>query len=412
MGRQTSRIWLANGTDHKEMITWNGSGFQYHDKAYIWNGSKFQKVWEKIKSLTCLYDLSYYCFKPVSSKNNRYVYFAKTPSYKFEDTADGSTIYRITIDNPEDDPPVIFQDDSLTTFSAPTSSQGIGMQYVENSNTNFTYKMLDLENGVYGHGETFDAAEHGISAYGIYDYSIDEDSQAVYSADSGNNYLLRQGFYLLNNYYYLLWTQSLESGISFIRMDNTIGSLSDYSFHHIGGYNFISYSQSSGTVTLRLWTISSLYYVNVATETAPFTVNSSRFHVVGLRGNKFAIEADNYEIWIIEVGDSGFTYTNTGIKSANSYYGFDITPDFKYLLTFTVESKTGTANQIHPLIVNIDTEQTEIDLWDELPDFSIRMDYNGVFQPFFVGERCLCVGGYVNNYTHIDNKRQRLYKWR
>lgn len=47
MGRQSSRIWYQN-KDHKEMVTWNGSRFQYHNKAYIWNNGAFQLVWEKL----------------------------------------------------------------------------------------------------------------------------------------------------------------------------------------------------------------------------------------------------------------------------------------------------------------------------------------------------------------------------
>lgn len=48
MGRQSSRIYWQ-GKDHKEMVVWDGSKFQYHDKAYIWNGSSFELVWEKLK---------------------------------------------------------------------------------------------------------------------------------------------------------------------------------------------------------------------------------------------------------------------------------------------------------------------------------------------------------------------------
>lgn len=47
MGRQSSRIYWQ-GQDHKEMVTWNGREFQYHDKAYIWTGNAFQLVWEKL----------------------------------------------------------------------------------------------------------------------------------------------------------------------------------------------------------------------------------------------------------------------------------------------------------------------------------------------------------------------------
>lgn len=34
------------------MVTWNGSRFQYHDKAYIWNGNAFELVWEKLDDIT------------------------------------------------------------------------------------------------------------------------------------------------------------------------------------------------------------------------------------------------------------------------------------------------------------------------------------------------------------------------
>jgi len=47
MGRQSSRIWYQN-KDHKEMVTWDGTRFQYHDKAYIWDGNAFVLVWEKL----------------------------------------------------------------------------------------------------------------------------------------------------------------------------------------------------------------------------------------------------------------------------------------------------------------------------------------------------------------------------
>jgi hypothetical protein len=47
MGRQSSRIYF-NGQDHKEMVTWDGTKYQYHDKAYIWNGNAFELVWEKL----------------------------------------------------------------------------------------------------------------------------------------------------------------------------------------------------------------------------------------------------------------------------------------------------------------------------------------------------------------------------
>ena len=50
MGRQSSRIWYQQH-DHKEMVTFNGSSYQYHDKAYIWNGSSFDLVWEKLLGL-------------------------------------------------------------------------------------------------------------------------------------------------------------------------------------------------------------------------------------------------------------------------------------------------------------------------------------------------------------------------
>ena len=48
MGRQSSRIWWQN-KDHKEMVTWDGTNYQYHDKAYIWDGNAFELVWEKLK---------------------------------------------------------------------------------------------------------------------------------------------------------------------------------------------------------------------------------------------------------------------------------------------------------------------------------------------------------------------------
>ena len=111
MGRQSSRIYF-NQQDHKEMVTWNGSSYQYHDKAYIWNGNQFELVWEKLDddlegmAIYSLYDGSGGQSPPTgmywanTSNNRKYVYFG-VDNGSMDAWGNNVNIYRITITDAE-----------------------------------------------------------------------------------------------------------------------------------------------------------------------------------------------------------------------------------------------------------------------------------------------------------------------
>ena len=151
MGRQSSRIYFQ-GQDHKEMVTWNGTGYQYHDQAWIWDGSGFELVWEKLYGLKLLYETTL-AIQPVSSENNKYLYFTEG--------GDASVIYRIKINDKNPEPEEHYTSDKYNYFTAPVSSRGFGV-YAEQqqSQMDFDYQILNLEDGTI----------HISGNYNAYDY--------------------------------------------------------------------------------------------------------------------------------------------------------------------------------------------------------------------------------------------------
>lgn len=102
MGRQSARIYF-NGQDHKEMVTWDGTQYVYHDKAYIWNGSEFELVWEKLDDdlegivITSMYNPNFSITNFGISNDKKYLYYRNAEQSQLT-----NNIFRTAIKDLED----------------------------------------------------------------------------------------------------------------------------------------------------------------------------------------------------------------------------------------------------------------------------------------------------------------------
>lgn len=417
MGRQSSRIWLANNTDHKEMVTWNGSGFQYHDKAYIWNGNTFELVWQKLYDLRLLYE-STLLIKPVSSENNKYLYFTEG--------TDTSVIYRIEVNDKNPEKEAHYTSDKYTDFSAPISSRGIGIYRAPQSSaySPYDYEILDLETGGIGEVDTFDFYEET----GMYPERYTPPTltnQEVSPAESGMGHNYASVFQIMNwGATYQPWnyiTFVAITGISAMVLDNRegtgtlinermtwdMGRLSD------GGprgllprFLVLTLENDFKIIEFGAGTSHGLYSATV-TSTPPFTPKithltvSVKFGV--MRNGKLPIVAESNRLWFVVPDTDSISYTDTGIDIPDARI-WDVSPDHKYVLTFMyTQDWVGQA-----LILDINTGKTIVNINDEL----FSKDGFIISNAYFVGHKCIFVEGYIDNFVHRNNYRCRLYKWR
>lgn len=383
------------------MVTWNGSTYQYHDKAYIWNGSEFELVWEKL-GLKLLYETQL-ALKPVSSENNRYLYFTEG--------SDDSIIYRLIINAREPEPEEWYTSNTYTVFTAPRSSRGVGMHRTaqQYANSPFDYRMLNLETGGYGGSGTFDfVAQTGVSFVDRYGAPILNGETVSQAIDLSYKYASQWGGALINVWYNFLYFIAI-SGVSAQLLSN-----SEHSGSYISGGNGIwdmgrlendptarglfprfLMLTNTGDFQVLEYQNGNKYTAEI-TSTPPFTLTHTYKYGVG-RDGKLAVIDNSGRIWIVEVGDNDITYTDTEIDSTVAIW--DVSPDYKYAMTFRYTWDFGGELKIY----DINSKREVLNVTEEMG--------LSASDGFFVGHKCIFVqarkvnGGQITTYN-------RLYKWR
>lgn len=412
MGRQSARIYF-NGQDHKEMVTWDGTQYVYHDKAYIWNGSDYELVWEKLYGLKLLYD-GLLPIDPVSSENNKYIYFTEN--------SDGSVIYRIKVNDKEPEREEQWTSDKYDYFTAPRSSRGFGVYAQRNQyGYSYDYQVLNLEDGTVYKSDHFDASEYLWSPTSFGPPTLT--NQEVSPAESGldHNYMSIFGGYLAAyvqewNFVYFI----APTGISAMQLDNYSGTVINGYFWDLGRLNdggprglmprFLRMVQDGSddvvsVIEYGAGTSHGMYSVTFY-ETLPFTIprsvgggwNSSCIKVV--RDKKLPILASDNHIWFIKANTDDFEFIDTEIESPSRYSVFDVSPDYKYAMIFEDWNFSSGTKIIK--IVDISTGKLIVNVTDEIGDLQTT-------NAFFVGHKCLFVTGY---YRDTWTVKYRLYKWR
>ena len=406
MGRQSARIYF-NGQDHKEMVTWDGSQYVYHDKAYIWNGSEFELVWEKLYGLRLLYETNLE-LRPVSSENNRYLYFTEG--------GDASVIYRIKVNDEQPEKEEQYTSQTYNSFNAPISSRGFAIYneapyYI---GTSYHYRILNLEDGTYyTQDEIFNA----------YDYlTLPEvvppptyGNQEVTPAESGVNHNYAS---ILSRYQagatYQPWNFVYfvaPTGISALALANRegTGTLIDGWVWDIGRLNdgtargllprFLGLSPDRTKFRIWEYGYGELYSVTVLDDPPFSPCNDAQGYGV-TRDEVLPILDSSNRLWFVKPQTDSIEYEDTEID-VSDYRVWDIDPSHKYVLDFEyTTSWTGIAK-----IIDIKTGRTIVNISDELHDILIS-------SVKFVGHKCLLVTGYINDYISLVNFRYRLYKWR
>jgi len=408
MGRQSARIYF-NGQDHKDMVTWDGSKYVYHDKAYIWNGSDYELVWEKLYGLKLLYD-GLLPIDPVSSENNKYLYFTEN--------SDGSVIYRIKVNDKEPEPEEHYTSDKYNYFSAPVSSRGFGVYAQQNQyGSSYDYEMLNLEDGTVSEVDHFDATDYlwGVSSLAPPNYT----NQVVSPAESGlgHNYASIFGTYLetsTRNFLYFI----APTGISAQMLDNRGGStISGARIFDLGRlpdsgargllprFFIIQWDDTLSVIEYEAGTEYGMYSVTFSTQPDFTFMHGAGGGIVTssikvMRDGKLPILATDNHIWLIKVNADDIECIDTGIESPSRYMIFDVSPDFKYAMIF--EDWNFYSGTKYVKIIDIKTKKLVFDVTDEIKDMQVT-------NAFFVGHRCLFVTGY---YKNTRSARYRLYKWR
>ena len=402
MGRQSARIYF-NGKDHKEMVTWDGSQFVYHDKAYIWTGSDFELVWEKLYGLKLLYE-SELSLQPVSSENNKYLYFTEN--------SDASVIYRIKVNDKEPEKEEQYTSNEYNVFTAPVSSRGFAIyrkagQYI---GTSFNYRILNLEDGTYyTHNQVFNAYEYLAIPEVVYapTYTNQEVSPAESGLDSDyasilTSYLAGAAYQPWNFIYFIaptgisaLGLANREGAGSFIRGSTwDIGRLNDGTARGLFP-RFLLLTEDRTEYRIMEYGYGDVYSAAVL-DTPPFTPNTS--HVV--RSGELPVLDNSNRLWFVKPQLDSIEYEETEI-TISDYRIWDIDPSHRYVVDFQYTSSwTGTAK-----IIDIKKNKVVVNLSEELHDILIS-------DVRFIGHKCLLVVGYINNFIQSYNLRHRLYKWR
>jgi len=403
MGRQSARIYF-NGKDHKEMVTWDGSQFVYHDKAYIWTGSDFELVWEKLYGLKLLYE-STLELKPVSSENNKYLYFTEG--------TDESLIYRLIINQKEPEPEEWYTSQLYTVFTAPTSSRGIGIHRTaqQYANSPFDYRILNLETGGYGGDGHFDfVAETGVTYVDRYGAPIMSDETASQAYGLNYKYSSIMSSALLNTWTNYLYFVAI-TGISAMLLGNNessgsiisgmgtwdIGRLEDDPTARGLMPRFLNITRNNDFV---IWEYEdgNLYLPKI-TSTPPFSIPLSNAKRGIMRDGEIPLTDTSNRLWFVKCEKDSIEYTDTELDVSYAQ-GWDVDPSHKYLMDFKYTGDwTGTAK-----IIDIKTRKTIVDISDEINDMAI----SGVR---FVGHKCLYVWGYEGQILP-EYRKYRLYKWR
>ena len=406
MGRQSSRIYF-NGQDHKEMVVWDGTRFVYHDKAYIWTPQGFELVWEKLYGLKLLYE-SNLELQPVSSENNKYLYFTESN--------DASVIYRIKVNDREPEKEEQYTSDTYKIFTAPISSRGFAV-YREAPHyigTSFHYRILNLEDGTYyTSDEMFNAYDYLTLPEVVYPPTYT--NQEVTPAESGmnHNYASILASYSAGatyqpwNFIYFI----APTGISALGLANKegTGTLVDGWVWDIGRLNdgtarglfprFLGLSENRTQFRIWEYGYGDLYSVTV-TDNPPFTPCSNSQGYGVTRDEILPILDTSNRLWFVKPQLDSIDYEDTEID-LSGYRTWDIDPSHKYVIDFQFTTTwTGIAK-----IIDIKTGRTIVNISDELHDLLIS-------GARFVGHKCLLITGYVNNYVVSENLRYRLYKWR
>lgn len=421
MGRQSARIYYQ-GLDHKEMVTWDGTKYQYHDKAYIWNSqtSSFELVWEKYHGLKLLYDTGL-AIEPVASENNKYIYFTEN--------GDGSIIYRIVVNAKNPEAEEYWTSSKYSKFTAPISSRGFAV-YAEQKQygTDYDYEILNLEDGTVSATGNFNAYDYLWAPNSMFPPTYT--NQEVTPAESGENHNYAS---ILSSYgaaaTYQPWNFILfiaPTGISALLLSNRegagnyiigarqfdIGRLNDGTgrgllprFFLIEWDDTVSIYEAISGSGGAVGDYQAVGYGRVVNETLPFQLahgaggglQGEQIKVV--RDGKLPIVASDNRLWFIEVQRDGFNYIDTGIDIP-FISTWDISPDYKYLIL----SESTSWATVDCRIVSLESKKTIINVGEE-SGLSIYAG-NGVK---FVGHNCILVTGYLPN-SWI--RRYRLYKWR
>lgn len=409
MGRQSARIYYQ-GLDHKEMVTWDGTKYQYHDKAYIWDSKthSFQLVWEKYQGLKLLY-ASELELRPVSSENNKYLYFTEG--------TDGHNIYRIVINSKNPQKETHYHSEKYDTFSAPRSSRGFAV-YAEKNQTGvvYDYQILNLEEGTIYTSGRYNAAEYlwGIFAYqGPPDYT----NQEVSPAESGmnHNYASMFGTYLATQAYqpwnFILFVA--PTGISAMQLDNREGAgnwINGRGIWDLGRLNdgtargllprflFLTYEGQFKILEYGV-TIGTNLYSATVTSDPPFDATPSYSLETGVqlgivRDDTLHVLDKTGKIWLIKANLDSISYENTDVES---YIEYDVSPDFKYAITSKYADYY--TNQLN--LVRISDKKILIDITAECGMSTVRAK--------FIGHKCIFVQGYKYGTYQVLYK---LFKWR
>lgn len=414
MGRQSARIYYQ-GLDHKEMVTWDGTKYQYHDKAYIWNSqtSSFELVWEKLYGLKLLYE-SLVPIKPVSSENNKYLYFAEERNQYI--------IYRIKINDKEPEPEEWYTSEEYGVFYAPKSSRGLGIHqkprpYVT---MNIEYRLLNLEDGTIFKSGVFNIYEElwAPSRVGDPGYVNEETTPA----ESGENHDYASIFtsyaagatYQPINFIYFI----APTGISSLQLDNREGTdtfIIGRGIWDLGRLNdgtasgllprFLMLTWDNEFKILEIMQGSNMYSATV-TSTPPFSPTGSpdcggRYKFGVTRDGKLPVIDNTGRIWIVEVSGNSISYTDTGFDSDTGYW--DVSPDYKYVMTFHYTGDSGGELKIW----DMNTKKMLVNVSDEISssNFFVNADCN------FVGHKCIYFKGLHSNHGQLSY-RYLLYKWR
>lgn len=404
MGRQSARIYF-NGQDHKDMVIWDGSKYVYHDKAYIWNGSEFELVWEKLYGLKLLYE-SGLPFDPVSSENNKYIYFTENSV--------GSVIYRIKVNDKEPEREEHWTSDKYNFFSAPKSSRGFGIYAQANQyGSAYDYQILNLEDGTVYTSDHFDSSEYEIyttGGIGPPTYS----NQEVSPAESGmnHNYASMIGTYIRSYFSYVNYVLFIApTGISAMNLNNTdsggsntwingyawdIGRLDD------GGPRgllprFLQLTEDKTTFRILEYGYGNLYSATVS-STPPFTTNNHAEAYKVVRDGVLPVVDASNRLWFVKPQTDSIEYEDTGFDIPD-YRTWDVSPDYKYVMTFQYTWDFGGDLKVY----DIKTKKLIVNVNDE-----IHTTTNG---GNFVGHKCIFVWARIVNGGAITNS-YRLYKWR
>ena len=386
------------------MVTWDGSQFVYHDKAYIWTGNDFELVWEKLYGLKLLYE-STLELKPVSSENNKYLYFTEG--------TDESLIYRLIINQKEPEPEEWYTSQRYSVFTAPTSSRGVGIHMTpqQYANSPFDYRILNLETGGYGGDGTFDfVAETGVSFVDRYDEPTMGNETASQAYGLNYKYSSIMGGALINVWRNFLYFIAI-TGVSATLLNNSelnnsyisgrgiwdIGRLEDDPTARglMPRFLILTYD---GNLSIMEYEDGNMYLPKI-TSTPPFSIQTFDAKMGIMRDGEIPVIDTSNHLWFIKCEKDSIEYTDTELDVSYAQ-GWDVDPSHKYMMDFKYTGDwTGTAK-----IIDIKTKKTIVDISDELHDMAI----SGVR---FVGHKCLYVWGYEGQILP-EYRKYRLYKWR